>query len=386
MECIKSWNEYFCLLRRCVTDCSSKSEFKERGFYTDYLDRSSVELLKEQVDKLNGVKFCSWDHLENYSFNNLDWMGRGYVNKNFSFKLLSEEFCWHLSDVLESMQPLVSQQIGHNFSIVSTRVWEQYPQPQRSQDSYSLGWHTDDFPENFYKILIYLTELNELSGTTKLRVKGQEISLVGVQPGRWVLFDPTAIVHKGEPPVTKGELRATIEITIRPSFVNDLRVLDSGVNSKIPIYPWSARSSAVLAKRKHCIYSLEKESAVSGFLGDDMKRVEVFGGGPQEYFNKIHALISYLNSKDKVWVYGLGSVAKIFLPHIVEKVEEVVDVGMATKMCKEIGKTVLPADDMLRSTDKNRVIFVTPIGRKKEISALLENVICQEVVYAEDFL
>lgn len=386
MENVRAWTKYFEMVDVFFGGGLSNSYIKEKGYYSNKLDALQVDKLKTLADEQDNILFSFWDKVDNFSYNKTTWQDRDYVNRNFGFKVLSEEFKWGLQDAMELIESNVKEKIGSNFSVVSARVWDQYYQSFRESDSYSLGWHTDDFPKHFYKVLIYLTPLNSDYGTTKIRCRGKEISIGSDDPGTWLLFNPSDIMHKGEPPLKKGCSRLTIEVTISPSFSMNLRIPNVGVNSKVPLSPWSAISSVPLIKRKSCIYKKNNSDNVSGFRDEKMKRVEVFGNSAQEFFNGIMRMTSILNSEKGVILYGEGSVAKILYPQVKDNVRYIVDMSKVGKISTLNGSEIISIQDLSKNNCSEFPVVVTPIGRKAEIQASLLNTISNKLIFVEDFL
>jgi hypothetical protein len=128
----------------------------------------------------------------------------------------------------------VRQCLGGNWNAVNFKVVRSVA---GAPDVGMYEWHTDHFPENFCKLLIYLNGATEASGSTEIRAAdGTEFAITG-KPGAWALFNANLLWHRGRP-VVMGE-RILVELTVTRALSKATHVGYGGVNSCYPRYPWT---------------------------------------------------------------------------------------------------------------------------------------------------
>jgi len=153
----------------------------------------------------------------------------GSLAKINSYRRMTPAFEAKLSEVLASIAPAVEQICGHFVRIVSSHIWSLNPGPRNYQ------WHLDWWPLALKKLFIFPSGADESLGSTAFRLKTGEEVIVRGPPGTWMIFENSALEHKGiESQVTP---RPTIAINLAPAFRTDLSLFDAGTNSGFPWFP-----------------------------------------------------------------------------------------------------------------------------------------------------
>lgn len=146
-----------------------------------------------------------------------------------TYRSMTSAFESKLREVLRNIAPQVEQICGHYFRIVSSHIWSLNAGPRRYQ------WHLDWWPVALKKLFIYPSGIDESKGSTAFRLKSGEEKVIQGPPGTWVIFENSAVAHKGVESLIQA--RPTIAISIAPSFRTDIRLFDAGTNSGYPWFP-----------------------------------------------------------------------------------------------------------------------------------------------------
>ena len=99
-------------------------------------------------------------------------------------------------------------------------------------------------PPPLLKIMIYPYGANEEIGTTELQLPNSSYVVTG-EPGTWIVFKNSEIVHRGRAP-KKGK-RLVIEISLIPSLTYDSEAACGGLNGRFPKLPWQYPRSSTYA-------------------------------------------------------------------------------------------------------------------------------------------
>jgi len=126
--------------------------------------------------------------------------------------------------------------LGYPVRVVNVRCWGI---KSNSPEMGPNAWHTDSFAHGINKILIYLTPASPEMGTTEVRLGDNSVISLDGPAGSWILFDPTKFFHRGISPSSSAGERIILEITIAPSFCENLQPIFAGLNASYPWFPWT---------------------------------------------------------------------------------------------------------------------------------------------------
>lgn len=104
---------------------------------------------------------------------------------------------------------------------------------------------------------------------------------------------------------------------------------------------------------------------------------------PQKLMEKLHQLVEMLKSEGRIAVYGVGTVATLLLPHLLDKVDFFLD-GNAGLHGKQVcGKEIRSPESLAQHA--GLTVFVTAIGRKNVIGKRL-SAFPNKIIYIDDIL
>ena len=107
-------------------------------------------------------------------------------------------------------------------------------------ESAGLGtnaWHTDSYPSQIYKLLIYLNPASRETGTSEILLLNGSSTIIEGPAGTWMLFNSTILRHRGLPAVS--EERTIINVTMVPAFKGNNYPVMAGMSAVFPWFPWS---------------------------------------------------------------------------------------------------------------------------------------------------
>lgn len=132
--------------------------------------------------------------------------------------------------LLEPLAAEIETLCGHFWRPCGLRIFSVRPVPE------THSMHFDGWPLAIKRLYFYPYGVNrELGSTEMIDKQGRKLIAEG-GPGTWMLFENSQILHQALPNAAKE--RATIEITIAPSFKTDTTIVEAGVNGMFPFYPF----------------------------------------------------------------------------------------------------------------------------------------------------
>lgn len=189
------------------------------------LNAEDTESLFRLFHDCPAISYSADDFHEGYSFD-----PTGSLESYNTYRRMTPAFEAKLSEALGKIAPTAEEICGHYFRIVSSHIWSLNPGPHRYQ------WHLDWWPVALKKLFIFPCGVDEKRGSTAFRLKTGEEKVLEGPPGTWMIFENSGVEHKGFESLS--EERPTIAISLAPSFRTDLRLLDAGVNSGYPFFPF----------------------------------------------------------------------------------------------------------------------------------------------------
>ena len=144
--------------------------------------------------------------------------------------------------ICEELKPSIESFLKTGFKVINVKAQESVINPKEIVGPNNC--HTDCFPVQIHKILVYLTEVGEFTGTTAYPLKPptkksiaekKKCHTVAGIPGTFLLFNPNIVHHQG---VSGKEGRKVIlEITVCPAYETEINPTFNGTNSRHPITP-----------------------------------------------------------------------------------------------------------------------------------------------------
>jgi hypothetical protein len=152
----------------------------------------------------------------------------GHINRYF---VPSARFRSDFPQILDPLAAEIERICGHFWRPCGLRIFSVRP---GLSETHSL--HLDGWPLALKRLYFYPNGVDrELGSTEMIDKQGRHLIAEG-GPGTWMLFENSQIQHQALPNATKE--RATIEITIAPSFETGTTIVDAGTNGMFPFYPF----------------------------------------------------------------------------------------------------------------------------------------------------
>jgi hypothetical protein len=232
------------------------------------------------------IKYSSAERLSGFVASNYDASSDAVVNGHSRFRELDSTGQALLSEALAKMRDDVASCLGTPWRIIGIKSWTT---PPGKPPIGMYGWHGDDWVGELFKIMIYLTPMSAKNGSLEILEKGKKIFVESPDPGRWILFRNSDLVHRGVP--GSDCERAVIEITLSRGLAFDLRLRFPGLNAHWPELPWvdvldpsykatvesispAQAASPRVSLQKRVIISLANRFARSGPLFKFRRRAE----------------------------------------------------------------------------------------------------------------
>lgn len=231
-----AWSLYPQFIKSYLTlndsEIPMNQHFIEKGFIQGTIPQEFIHEFLNEFKSAKAIPFRIEDFDLNYDAGKIGLSTENELNYSHIYYMLEERHLNVLKPILLSLQKSVAECIGTPWRIVNVRVWETLA---KSNQEGPTGWHTDCMPPSLLKVMIYPYGANEEIGTTELQLSNGS-SIVNGDPGTWIVFKNSEIVHRGRPP--KNGKRLVIEISLLPSLTYDLDAICGGLNGRFPKLPW----------------------------------------------------------------------------------------------------------------------------------------------------
>lgn len=156
-------------------------------------------------------------------------------NNNYKFLNINNDMKKIIHEFLDFNKKKFQILFGLNVKVLNIRAWKtKYDAKKIAANE----WHSDNFKNGIYKIMIYLNSPSYENGTTEIKIKDKVIPVLGPE-GTWMIFDNTNILHRGISPKNGSKDRLIIEITARPSFSKLNQNYSSFKNVSNGLYPYA---------------------------------------------------------------------------------------------------------------------------------------------------
>jgi hypothetical protein len=230
------WRMYDAYVRKTgfqKTGTKDAANFRRHGYAVGLLPIALALKLKEAIMTVPVIHYSSAERLLGFTSSNYDSKSDAAVNEHSQFRDLDSEGRDLLGQALLQLRDEVASFLGSPWRVVAVKSWTT-PPGKPPVDMY--GWHGDDWVGELFKIMIYLTPMTRQSGGLEIFLGGRTIFLESLDPGKWVLFRNSDLLHRGVPGT--DTMRAVIEISLSRALVFDLRLRFPGLNAHWPELPW----------------------------------------------------------------------------------------------------------------------------------------------------
>jgi hypothetical protein len=212
------------------------NSFEEDGFYFDCIEASDAVMLLEKLKRAKKTIITNEDYSPGF-FTALMPLNLDDFNNSSSFYKLDKDFLVLIEKIIKKESLKIENCLNSKFTLLNLRAWSTKP---GSPNEHMYGFHCDGYPNEIFKIMLYLTPFNkdfgglEIVHDTKIgeKVIFDETEKIGV----YCLFKNSLIKHRGVP--GKNKDRVSIEITlIRSKVDHDINLCAFDTNSYYPISP-----------------------------------------------------------------------------------------------------------------------------------------------------
>ena len=274
----KNWKTY----KEFIEDRPKKS-YEKKGYTIVKLSEKNTNLLQNlffNVKRNFAIQNFHFDKIKkHHSFNRLKFNTNKKAKKMQS---MVTDYLTPREKTKKILQPIISEVIKKTENILNSEVIVNKIMIERNKPNNlkklkkilkknkfinnqtknvylnAFGFHKDNIPKAFKKILIYPFEASMTSGTTILKGFDKKIKPVEFKNGsRALIFDNTDVTHKG---VLSDKLRYIIQITFylkskKIKFKQNNYPLEKITNSNFPLLPPS-KIADVIDKRNLYIKKL----------------------------------------------------------------------------------------------------------------------------------
>lgn len=235
----------------------SDEHFLQYGFRQGVIDEKLNTNFLNAFQYAKAIPFTCEDCDPNYLSYNMGINTEERLNNSHTYVMLDDLQRDALKPIILSLKDQITECLGMPWRVATLRAWKTAPKPEEFGPN---AWHKDGMPLSVLKIMYYPRGASSEKGSVELQLP--EVHAVEGEPGTWVLFKPSEIVHRALAPQV-GE-RIAVEITILPSLTYALEPISAGQNARHPILPWQNPYAS-----KHPLY---KQGEVVGVN---------IGGGPK---------------------------------------------------------------------------------------------------------
>jgi hypothetical protein len=229
------WQMYDAYVRKAASHDRRGTvvRFRQPGYALGGLSQALALQLQDAVMTAPIARYSSAERLPGFIASNYDSKSDTAVNGHSQFRALDPAGQALLGEALAQMRDDVASCLGSPWRVVAIKSWTT-PPGKAPVDMY--GWHGDEWVEELFKIMIYLTPMTRTNGGLEIYLDGRTIFLESPDPGKWVLFRNSDLLHRGVP--GSDSVRAVIEISLARALASDLRLRFPGLNAHWPEFPW----------------------------------------------------------------------------------------------------------------------------------------------------
>jgi hypothetical protein len=230
-----AWKTFDAKIRQSLPAPDSEAKaFFAKGIHFGRIKTDFANSLNEIIGKATVDPLRRDDYTPGFVTAKFDSETIRTMNKTSQFRVFSVREKWALGELLDFLKDEVAACLGSPWSTLNVMAWT----TRARTDNFGMyDWHSDGFVPEIFKIMVYLVPLTpETGGFEFLGEDERVIRYESAEPGAWVLFKNTEILHRGIPGTVN--VRNAIEITLCRSGSFDIRPRFPGQNSHWPEYPW----------------------------------------------------------------------------------------------------------------------------------------------------
>jgi len=234
----KLWAAYYNVFRQTAGTQHTNSPLIKQGFVVDSLDPELARITLSVLDAAKTVPFRVDSFFSNFCYSPADQDCEDRLNREHLYIDMTPDILWHMDTVLAAIKESVDKAVCTPWRVLNVRPWKTIGSDNISDSFGPLAWHDDGMPEGIFKVLVYLTELSDKTGTVELKLSENNTKRLQGPPGTYLIFRNSVVYHRGIPPETKKNTRTVIEITAIPSMKHDLYAVCGGLNARHPSRFW----------------------------------------------------------------------------------------------------------------------------------------------------
>lgn len=210
--------------------------FRRLPMHLGRLSEANLNALREAIAAAPIAPFSAADHAPGYVFNEGDDAIARIFNDGYRFRRLDAPQRRAIARALDELASEITRCLASGWRVINVKSWS------IRSETVQLGpnaWHLDGFPVGTFKLMIYLTPIGKMHGTTEVKLGDGSSRILEGEAGTYLLFDPSVLLHRGIAPGAPAVERIHIEITLMVTPVTDRRLADGGLNSSYPRLPWA---------------------------------------------------------------------------------------------------------------------------------------------------
>ncbi len=232
------WDSYYNVFQEISGAQHINSPLITHGFVTGSLDAKLTQQTLAILNTGKTVPFRVKGFYHNYCYSPADKECEDQLNRDHLYFDMTPEILWHMDTVLEAIKETVDKAVCTPWRVLNVRSWKTIGSNETSEAFGPLNWHDDGMPSGIFKVMVYLVELSDKTGTVELKLSEHKTKRLQGPAGTYLIFRNSAVFHRGIPPAAKENSRVVIEITAIPSMKHDLHAVYGGLNSRHPIRFW----------------------------------------------------------------------------------------------------------------------------------------------------
>jgi hypothetical protein len=230
------WRMYDTYVLRAVPQKkpdANAAKFRRHDYAIGRISRALALQLQQANTTAPVMHYSSAQRLAGFTASSYDSGTDTAINEHSQFRTLDSAGQALVAQALLQMRDEVASFLGAPWRVVAVKSWTT-PPGKPPVDMY--GWHGDDWVGELFKIMIYLNPMTRQNGGLEIFSRGRPMFLESPDPGTWVLFRNSDLLHRGVP--GSDFTRSVIEVSLSRALKFDLRLRFPGLNAHWPELPW----------------------------------------------------------------------------------------------------------------------------------------------------
>ncbi len=217
----------------------AKTSFMKDGYLVGSLGTKANSELSTIMERARKINFSSKDCRKGYIRNTYSDKQPVPIQLLYQFFILQNDDLKILTQVIEEISDRIIEAIGMAFRVTNVRCWDTFT---GAAEAHANAWHVDGFPRYSYKLMIFPKGVGTKKGTIEIICHNDQPLLLEGEPGTWILFKNSELLHRGVAP-KEIENRRVIEISIMQYPTLQLTPIFAGTNAKFPASPWGSQTT-----------------------------------------------------------------------------------------------------------------------------------------------